>query len=339
MHYYFILNRDREVLLETEPPSTSSWKNEVRCNGVRIILVSQVETEATYISPRAPTSFAPPLLKSNLQKAVRRGCVGAAVATVWQMLRQGDCTTDLLRRLPIILLEDTLLHPRILPRWIWWMLADSRGYSLSCGDCQQLLADVAFVADPTCSPWRDNLRKTEEPLAPEAVYGNVALFSIWLRTGWGGMTGDMAWLRELARKWKGRDAAAWSRLPTQSPPPIASLASQAASAPFRIGEEGLLEAVDFHVCTRMRTELAAKYGVSERDIQEAIWWHRSERNVRGWFAESEEAEGAAQRAATEGLFQRIAADVEVYARRMWKPLPRDIPKQVSFLQYIAAGKK
>lgn len=78
------------------------------------------------------------------------------------MLSQGnEARTELFRRLPIILLEDTLLHPIIYPRWIWWMLAQSRGYSLSEIEIRQLLADVGWIANAEKMPYRDHLSKQE----------------------------------------------------------------------------------------------------------------------------------------------------------------------------------
>jgi hypothetical protein len=266
---FLLLDANRDVHVHTEDPG-GCWKHEVQFREPhfqghkRLTLVSTLAPRP-YTLPTPPLTYSLPVLKSNLQKAVRRGATQAAVATVFQILCQGiEDQTELFRRLPIILLEDTLLHPVILPRWIWWMLAHSRGYRLSEGDIRQLLADVAFVANSECSPFRDHLTKDTSDAVLSVDSPHVcALFCIWIRSQWGGMTGDMAWLRGLCHRWSCRSAD-WNRLSWDRVPPWTD------SWPLFRCEDALPEAVDFHCCVAMRTDLAKQFKVSEREIQEAI---------------------------------------------------------------------
>lgn len=78
--------------------------------------------------PPQPPVFprlAPSLLKSALQKNVRLGRAAAAVRVAAHLIRQGEAG-ELLRRLPVIALEDACLTPA-LPLAVWMMAAFSKG--------------------------------------------------------------------------------------------------------------------------------------------------------------------------------------------------------------------
>ena len=78
--------------------------------------------------PPQPPVFprlAPSLLKSALQKNVRLGRAEPAVRVAAHLIRQGEAG-ELLRRLPVIALEDACLTPA-LPLAVWMMAAFSKG--------------------------------------------------------------------------------------------------------------------------------------------------------------------------------------------------------------------
>jgi hypothetical protein len=338
---YFVLTDTFDTILTSDVPTASCWKHEISFRSSelsKVTLVNSGNAHVPYTVPRASCFFTPAVLKSNLQKAVRRGFCEIAKYTAWQLLQQGE-TTELLRRLPIILLEDTLLHPRILPRWIWWMLANSRGYSFSQTEIQQLLADVGHIANPTCTPYRD-LRMKEESdvcLGIVGIDGNatereLSLFSIWVRSQWGGMTGDMAWLRGFLLQWSERSKEDWCRIPRETP----VLADLPNTNAFQEGVHTMPEAVDFHCCTRMLPELAAKCSVTEKEIKEAIWWHRSEPNCRTWFSEhgqKEKEKHETCRQNSREIFATIEHLLESYVKSCWK-CQKSQSRQVSFLHYL-----
>lgn len=64
-----------------------------------------------------------PVLKSVLQKSVRRRRPLPAVRVAMELADKS--LDDLLRRLPIIMLEDSMLHPD-LPLLVWLMVASSK---------------------------------------------------------------------------------------------------------------------------------------------------------------------------------------------------------------------
>lgn len=71
--------------------------------------------------------LSPSLTKSVLQKAVRRGrCVAAARAAAHLLAEHPH---EALRRLPVVSLEDAVLHPS-LPLLVWFMAAQAKGWRL-----------------------------------------------------------------------------------------------------------------------------------------------------------------------------------------------------------------
>lgn len=336
---FLTISTDNTVSLTETHPNHQCWVREVQTKEphaqghTRVTLVSQIP-QNPYIFPTPTHVYSIPVLKSNLQKAVRRGQSDAAMRTAFQMLSQGqEAQTELFRRLPIILLEDTLLDPLIYPRWVWWMLAQSRGYSLSEPEIRQLLADVGWIANADKTPFRDHLSKQDHIQTPLVL--NCSLFCIWIRAQWGGMHGDMAWLRGLYDTWTNRSERDWNRLNQISPP---MFAGPFHTLGFQCETHGLSEAVDFHCCTAMRTQLAAKHKVSEQEIQEAIWWHRSGINVRTWFHTNQTQNNTEQKQKqqTRELFAALEHELEPYVERAWKPLQKK-SLQTSFLSFLKPG--
>lgn len=63
------------------------------------------------------------MLKSILQKSIRRRRPLPAVRVAMELVDKA--LGELLRRLPIIILEDSMLHPD-LPLLVWLMVAESK---------------------------------------------------------------------------------------------------------------------------------------------------------------------------------------------------------------------
>lgn len=359
---YYTLLPNFEVRLTTHALPGTTWKAHVTFNdplhndGQRsVILAASMETHIPYILPSPPAFYTTAVLKSNLQKAVRRGHVDAAVATAWQMARQGPTDlTELFRRLPIILLEDTLLHADILARWVWWMLASTRGWVLSEDEWSQLLLDVAFVANTEAWGYRECLHKTDKTQSPAALFENgtpytesqkAALFALWARSQWGGMLGDMAFLRALYVTWTARDPKGthW-RLATMTDPsaefPV--VLAPLDSLHFSVADHALPEAVDFHCVPHMVFEIAQRTGAPKHLVQDAIWFCRSSVNRRSFVCVTSEdhSEHTQHEPPHEppyelqDLFQRM--DFTPYVRRAWAAKPPPSRTQATMLRYVYA---
>lgn len=136
------------------------------------------------------------LLKSHLQKCIRRCHVDRAVKTA-RHLAQLDLI-QLLRRLPIILAEDSMLHWRHYPILIWLLAAVSKQYQPP--RCMLdwvfgLVASVATVRKHECFSGEVDgsvkLGPVQTSFTGPVSDGQAFLYSIQLRRGFGGMPGDL----------------------------------------------------------------------------------------------------------------------------------------------------
>ncbi|KAK1740411.1 hypothetical protein QTG54_008506 [Skeletonema marinoi] len=90
-------------------------------------------------------------LKSCLQKSIRRRAPLPAVRVAMELADKS--WTDLIRRLPIIILEDSTLHPDF-SLLVWLMIADSKGFVPS----KELIVRVLqIVFEMASCPWQDEI--------------------------------------------------------------------------------------------------------------------------------------------------------------------------------------
>eukprot|EP00762_Andalucia_godoyi_P008339 ANDGO_07389.mRNA.1 hypothetical protein len=157
-----------------------------------------------------------PLLKSVLQKAIRRGKAAVAMRIAMHMMRS-HCV-DFLRRLCIIIVEDVMLHPSY-DVLVWMMCASTIAQTLK-GDCvwSPLPYDFEFVCrvvfqlcaveqrDPI--PWgveSANVHPfTNDDLVSLEPSASILIQSLLIRSEFGGMGGDIVLLRNAAKKWFAR---------------------------------------------------------------------------------------------------------------------------------------
>ena len=137
-------------------------------------------------------------LKSNLQKAIRRCNSNIALATTKLLLELDP--SELLRRLPIILLEDVGIHKCILPITLLMVIC-SKNYTLEDNEKNYILGVVN---------WMCNWNKQVVPeKRDQFIYENIdeeiwdklddnkknAFISLYIRINYGGMNGDMKMIR------------------------------------------------------------------------------------------------------------------------------------------------
>lgn len=146
------------------------------------------------------------LLKSALQKTVRRRLPWPAVRLAYQLLQQSP--DECLRRLPVIVMEDGLAHPR-LPFLVWLMIAHTKGWSLGL---QHVLDVMQVVYELAACEWRDTIPSRRASRANPFLHEEVSdsqdarglIASIMLRSCYGGMKGDIRFLRAFAHTWHRR---------------------------------------------------------------------------------------------------------------------------------------
>ena len=90
-------------------------------------------------------------LKSCLQKSIRRRAPLPAVRVAMELADKS--WTDLIRRLPIIILEDSTLHPDFA-LLVWLMIADSKGYVPSK---MVIVRVLQIVFEMASCPWQDEI--------------------------------------------------------------------------------------------------------------------------------------------------------------------------------------
>lgn len=207
-----------------------------------------------------------PLLKSNLQKAIRRKARNAALRTAWWLLCREP--TELLRRLPVIICEDTQIEEHTFLELVWLMAATSKGYRLLWSDAAWVMSAVATALETT-GHW--NLEEPGPSLPAGALmrHPNTLALALHIRIAFGGMKGDQAFLGRL------RDRVIAGTLPLWTGPPV----WLEEDIPWLEPEEDiLLEAVDQHVYPRLDTMIPGLR-------LDAVWWCQSAVNVREYVGE------------------------------------------------------
>eukprot|EP00727_Mastigamoeba_balamuthi_P012475 m51a1_g7850 hypothetical protein (432) ;mRNA; r:226353-228209 len=270
----------------------AAWSVALRCDGCAGPAWTRGSTGAARLAPS--------LLKSLMQKNVRRGRPHAAVRCACALARGPGGVAELARRLVVVVVEDAALHP-LTPVVAWAAMAAAaapRDWEPSEALVGALLRVVHDVA---ACPARDSAglallpadASVAEPelraLPPlEASYVRALL----ARAALGGMKCDTAMLRGAARLWAdrfagrappppaapagglagayaelaGRAASPWLRYVCAlhgavSPPARAAFVSQA----LHPGDL-ILSGVDFH-CSDVVAEVLADPGARERAVR------------------------------------------------------------------------
>jgi hypothetical protein len=227
-------HRELSVLLVTNMPShcedhlaANSLKNNPKS-------FSQQHNTQKIGQQQTQAIMAASMAKSMIQKSVRRRQCFKSIKLA-NHLAEVDLL-DLLRRLPVISLEDSILHPG-LPIVVWMMMAMSKGYQppsfvrnlcalimgdLSCTewrDCQPptSLVDISPLSvsrssgDSSSSSSRKNHNNTSDESESACMLTSLPsnasqtlVASILLRRAFGGMIGDMELLEDFAVLWTHR---------------------------------------------------------------------------------------------------------------------------------------
>ena len=114
--------------------------------GVEVVLTAEVPSGGAD-SVGVERTYRVPLAKSGVQKAVRRRDAAAASDVALQLLLQGgDAAVQIVRRLPVVCVEDSLPHPGLVTLSVFLMLAAARGYSPTLPVACTVAARVAETA-------------------------------------------------------------------------------------------------------------------------------------------------------------------------------------------------
>eukprot|EP00011_Vannellida_sp_DIVA3-517-6-12_P009397 CAMPEP_0114610792 /NCGR_PEP_ID=MMETSP0168-20121206/3784_1 /TAXON_ID=95228 ORGANISM="Vannella sp., Strain DIVA3 517/6/12" /NCGR_SAMPLE_ID=MMETSP0168 /ASSEMBLY_ACC=CAM_ASM_000044 /LENGTH=381 /DNA_ID=CAMNT_0001821747 /DNA_START=84 /DNA_END=1226 /DNA_ORIENTATION=+ len=300
---------------EEEPNVTEevAWRCEVKLRAgevwerprtLYVIALRRGEVEERELSHVAVKKlFAPQLLQSLIQKQVRRCEADSAVRAAWHLLRQDPVMFS--RRLLNIVMEDSLIHPKgLLITWV--MIAVSKGWKIDIGTAAQLLQIVAEVAacpvhdvcifDDIFLPGAIDTSPIE--IAGTLEWMTSTCLAVLIRVCYGGMKGDMKFLRCSVGLWRRRmeeGERAWTELVRKTWDGVGErigrrytadlLCDDAHLQSLELREEDQIGyAVDFHCFGRRFIDDIQRYvrqhspGVtvaSEEDIKSAVWYWRS----------------------------------------------------------------
>lgn len=221
--------------------------------------------------PIINVNFPIPLLKSNLQKAIRRCDNDIAIQSSLAILQTKPM--ELLRRLPIIYIEDVCLLDSY-PIVTWLMMAD-KDYTLCKTDIDILLNIVNSLCN--CKEYFDYREKKENPpyFSHESLqeYENHdELLSIYYRSEYGGMKGDMKMLKTAIEYY------------IENPSKITkTIYDSIVYDKIDTNLEILIEAIDFHPYPHMLTILSRMTEINKDLIKEFIWFTESGYNIRKPF--------------------------------------------------------
>lgn len=289
---YFVRVSDSRVEWKSSFDHSSMWSRSITTDIPEVetvhIVDARPKSKRSFMR-QATESYPIPLLKSNIQKTMRRRKAEACLSTTQQLLRQDP--SEALRRLPIIFAEDGQLHPESYDMIVWFMVAHSKGYVLTVEDEQLVLSATATVLS---SSVRYALKiDTDQSIGVEG-------YSLALRSAYGGMKGDQAFLLRLAKR---ADQLQTLFEWVQVPP-----------FPYFSVDQMIPESIDFHCSGSLISWCAQKVHMTHDTIQEAIWWHWSSPNERT-IQESDEYEAyeSHQRLATKKAFMQLEHLLPIYA--------------------------
>jgi len=221
--------------------------------------------------PIIDVNFSIPLLKSNLQKAIRRGETSLAIQSSLAILQKNPM--EFLRRLPIIYIEDVCLMDSY-SIVVWLMMAD-KDYKLCTTDIDILLNIVISLCE--CREYFDYREKKENPpyFSHEILqkYNNYdELLSIYYRSEYGGMKGDIKMLKTAIEYY------------IENPLKVFKTQYKYIDySKINTNIEILVESIDFHPYPYMLTLLSKMTEMNKDLIKEFIWFVESAYNIRKPF--------------------------------------------------------
>lgn len=257
-------------------PEDTIFKKEIKWRGLNqsVIICSNFDcAKIDMIEQKDFTS----ILKSNLQKAIRRNDTENALKTSKTMIKLNYI--EFIRRLSIIMLEDCILHQSFTT--LVWMIAAYPHYQPNEYHIKWLYGIVNYLSQ---LKYRDYYLKEEYNFKNNRQqidnYDNKyksILYSLQFRTSYGGMKGDMLMIGSLTKIWKKRidnNDKFLKFLEVNIVPyrnKILNIKKNQISS----------YAIDFHCCPQILTILHKKYDNYQlEDIKKAIWYHRSRLTIK-----------------------------------------------------------
>ena len=225
------------------------------------------------------------LLKSNLQKCVRRKKPESAIRTAFLMMKNN--MNELLRRLIIIIAEDSLIHNNML-YCMWLYIASSKGYKLSY---TQIINILNIVYQTSISNYYD-INITDTNFESDILFKyykdkhiDDCRLAMLLRLCYGGMKGDMQLLKSFNRIWIERSNnnlwinfiyEYWNHINTYNIETIFNINEYNIQNILSFkNTDKIIYSVDFHCLGNKFIDSIKKYhNFNEITIRKTVWyWH------------------------------------------------------------------
>ena len=273
MYFYleWISRRPSKILITDERPKNINYETIFKIDKGEIILCGNISEKFTNYETGPIVYSKNQYLLSHLQKCVRRMKTLKCVQTAKHLIDVD--VTSLLRRLPIIMLEDVTIHESI-SIIIWLMIADSKKYILKNEMVQWILGVVYYLSkEPTKTEYKNNVN-IEYEWEPKkySEEDNTILYSLKFRKRYGGMKGDMYMIEDYKKKIIHND----TKIMRHKIPII-----QISNVLRMEFHEWIYQANDFH-CNRSIPRQIMKYYpmYDEQYIKELLWKYSSCKNNR-----------------------------------------------------------
>lgn len=221
------------------------------------------------------------LFKSLLQKSVRRQLTDLSIKTAYHLIKMD--LNSFLRRLFVIMLEDTCLHScaNVL---VWLTSAVSKGYQLKEYQIDWLLGLTRHLCLEQNKFYHDfyqyekpNIRQLVKQIDQSSIdlHEKDILYSILFRESYGGMDSDLHMFYDYVFIWferfKQRIKLTYGNFDSVSVNTVQELKTS----------EILYNSVDFHCFPNIIGQLVGKFPqLTENDIKECIWECNSKNNSR-----------------------------------------------------------
>ncbi len=292
-NYFYLYWNDKKPKVQAqflkEKPKLINFKHTFVWNNTEIILCGYfdflINQDDNIFKPEKEKKYKNiGFLKSLLQKAIRRGNVDIAVKSAYHYILLD--LQDFLRRLPIIIIEDSTLH-EVYSTIIWLMVASNIKESSIIFEkvIYEYLIGVIYVIAK--SPLYHSLFKESEEikefkfdiLKEDVNKKNEPLksliYSLMVRKAYGGMKCDLLMLEKYAQIWNHLNSDS-KYLNKSVIRPI-----MLESIPQLQLNEWLIEAIDFHCAPQILTYVHEEYEeYSEEYIKDLIWHYSSKNNIR-----------------------------------------------------------
>lgn len=212
-----------------------------------------------------------PYLKSHLQKCIRKCDDNRAIQTARHLLKLD--ANELLRRLPIIMLEDVFLHESFTTI-LWFMIANKTSFKMQKYMYEWILGLIYVLCK--ISKKDDYTENTYNALDVNFSQKEFSiLYSIEIRAKYGGTENDVLFLQRCKNIWTKRFVKKSMKVNSMKIRPICVHMSD-----MDINDWDL-SAIDYH-CNNKFIELIAKKfdDIDEEELKKIIWLNSSGINQR-----------------------------------------------------------